>query len=175
MIKIDMKMPECCLYCPFCGRIEYKPAGINNGDYFYKGVYYCQLHAFTKDILPRCKKNEECADYSLYYKALYSIDIKDAFEKRAKWCPLKEADVPYVMTLEEIKNSEAPLWLERKHSDGTVHGEWIVLNNQKQGDGYILLGSYCLFNSAMGILWRGWTGKPTQEQSEEVKWDEPFC
>ena len=88
--------------------------------------------------------------------------------------PTLEILKPHVMTLDEIENSDFPMWLERKHMDDSIYSEWVSPFRRKDEYGYVLLGSYCLFIKDMGIDWRCWTAKPTEGQSEKEKWDKPF-
>ena len=107
-----------------------------------------------------CPYNGECDEKGYYY----SKAIDEAIA-------LLKAQEPRVLTLEEVKACENPVYLECRVFDCwalpcTVDKKmlYIALMHKNGAFTHFSFGSY-------GKSWRCWSARPTAEQMKEVEWD----
>lgn len=105
-----------------------------------------------------------------YIKLLESS--RDEWQKLAqkaitKLKTLSKAQEPRVLTLEEIKDYDKPVWIDEK--DG---GSWKLPFYAFDLDLYAIFGCECFSIGDYGKEWLPWTSQPTDEQRKAVKWDD---
>ena len=99
----------------------------------------------------------------VYDKALDSIS--DALA-------LLKAQEPRVMSLEEVINSDSPVYIE----GGAAGGTWAMMPKVLETViEFVANGVHTLYpafiTNEYGKTWRCWTSRPTDAQREAVKWD----
>ena len=79
---------------------------------------------------------------------------------------LLKAQMPRVMTLEEVTHSEDWLWYERRN----VYQGWVKMNDC---DGEWIDWEDCTIDRLVfyGSQWRCWTSRPTPEQMASTPWE----
>lgn len=94
---------------------------------------------------------------------------------------LLKAQAPRVMTLEELEDAlDTVVWLDIPNTENLADGYSLIMAYSHK-NGFIFLESPFGDNPSQdrfeykdyGITWRCWTSRPTDEQREAVKWDEP--
>lgn len=78
---------------------------------------------------------------------------------------LKERE-PRVLTLEEIKDYDKPIWVDEKG-----WGSWKLPFYAFDLDLYVIFGHECFLIGDYGKEWLPWTSQPTDEQRKAVKWE----
>lgn len=78
---------------------------------------------------------------------------------------LLKAQEPRVMTLEEIKDYDKPVWIDEKGWGG-----WKLPFYKFDLGIYAIFGHECYLVENYGKEWLPWTSRPTEEQRKKVKW-----
>lgn len=122
-------------------------------------------------------KNDECPYYALEAGYCETQMARDALTLIKELMRIQE---PRVMTLEELEDWDGAVFFEACETDmyyalienvdltAGMDGEYVLVN-VVPGEHYrrIWAGEH------YGEIWRCWTARPTEEQREAVKWDDP--
>lgn len=117
---------------------------------------------------------EALMSYTWHDEDGYEID--DCEEKRnyiKAWMPdvpTIQPDAPRVMTLEEVLGGDE-CWIEGR-SGACGYGDALISDDGERVDFYRPHSIDTLDFYAYDKEWRCWTARPTEEQMDEVKWDE---
>ena len=85
---------------------------------------------------------------------------------------------PRVMTLDEVKCSSDPVWLEWRYvytKPALLHSDQITTEDCRNAITFTLFGSeewYIFADDGYGKSWRCWTARPTDEQREAEVWND---
>lgn len=119
-----------------------------------KGLELCDY----QDGMPQC---DSCP-----------YDGKDCWNRlKRDALSLLKAQEPRVMTLEEVKKADDPVFFETQ--SGVIY-DWAIRCTANEKHVFLTIR-----NSTMqayridryGVSWRCWTSRPTDEQRKAVKWD----
>ena len=89
---------------------------------------------------------------------------------------LLKAQEPRVMTLEEVKSCENPVWLEWNYyfmKPALLHSEEVMTDDNRKAVTFLLFGDeewYIYADDDYGKEIRCWTSRPTDEQREAEPW-----
>ena len=129
------------------------------------------------EICIRVQDNEKCPDECPYRKDICYGTVG----LMADALSLLKAQEPRVMTLEELEDAlDTVVWLDIPNTENLADG-YSLITAYSHKNGFIFLESPFGDNPSQdrfeykdyGITWRCWTSRPTDEQREAVKWDEP--
>ena len=120
-----------------------------------------------------CHVKGDCAE-CLYREGWHTCNPTPEIGLFADAIALLKAQEPRLMTLEEIQHTDA-VWLE---THGWVDGDVFetVLRCRSDFEDYVTefaTNDDCditCVNSKIGIEWRCWTSRPTDEQREAIPW-----
>ena len=133
------------------------------------------------NALENCTAHPKCRDCG-WKECEYeheTVEIPLTLAKDAH--SLLKAQEPRVMTLEELEDAlDTVVWLDIPNTENLADGYSLIMAYSHK-NGFIFLESPFGDNPSQdrfeykdyGITWRCWTSRPTDEQREAVKWDEP--
>ena len=105
-----------------------------------------------------------------YYDELEPFDCQE--QLRADAIAMLKAQEPRVMTEAELREiqCEIPVWIEVPF-EGYDFGHWVLVGYNH----YEYKGAKFSFDEGaldgMGVKWRCWTSRPTDEQREATPWE----